>query len=208
MASVLQRIKTRFYYWRFDLRCIALDQILPHQTDLILNLRNWSKDLRAGSILDSIVLASVARCFQPTVCVEIGTGDGRSATIVAANTPPNAMIYTLDSEFPNDPVKGSVFRGLPEAAKIQQFGGYSTSFDFSRWYGITDFVFVDGSHEFDAVLSDSEIAFKLLKPGGIILWHDLNPRCPGVLKALQKCSRSKDVLAINQTDSAYYRAPA
>jgi len=110
MASVLQRIKTRFYYWRFDLRCIALDQILPHQTDLILNLRNWSKDLRAGSILDSIVLASVARCFQPTVCVEIGTGDGRSATIVAANTPPNAMIYTLDSEFPNDPVKGCIPR--------------------------------------------------------------------------------------------------
>jgi hypothetical protein len=34
------------------------------------------------------------------------------------------------------------------------------------------FIFVDGAHSEDYVINDSHIAFKLIKKGGLIVWHD------------------------------------
>jgi len=33
-------------------------------------------------------------------------------------------------------------------------------------------VFVDGAHHYEAVLSDTRQALKMVRPGGAILWHD------------------------------------
>jgi predicted O-methyltransferase YrrM len=39
-----------------------------------------------------------------------------------------------------------------------------------------DAVFIDGDHSFDAVMHDTALAHDLVRPGGIIIWHDyLNP---------------------------------
>jgi hypothetical protein len=35
-----------------------------------------------------------------------------------------------------------------------------------------DLVVVDASHTYAAVFSDSMNAFKMIKPGGVIIWHD------------------------------------
>ena len=35
-----------------------------------------------------------------------------------------------------------------------------------------DFIFIDGSHEFADIAQDTRNAFRLLKPGGVIVWHD------------------------------------
>lgn len=37
-----------------------------------------------------------------------------------------------------------------------------------------DFIYVDGSHEMMDVLTDAVMAFKLLKPGGVMLFDDYN----------------------------------
>ena len=37
-----------------------------------------------------------------------------------------------------------------------------------------DFVFIDGNHKYEAVLSDAQSAFKLLNKGGFILFDDFN----------------------------------
>ena len=48
-------------------------------------------------------------------------------------------------------------------------------------------MFVDGSHSYEYVLSDTEAAWKMVKPGGLILWHDYDSRWwPGVTRALNQ----------------------
>jgi len=47
---------------------------------------------------------------------------------------------------------------------------------------------VDGSHAYDYVVNDTQLALRLLsKRGGTILWHDYDTSCwPGVTKALHE----------------------
>ena len=69
-----------------------------------------------------------------------------------------------------------------------------------------DFVFVDGSHAYEYVLKDSESALKMIKPGGVILFHDYNTSWPGVTKALNELftsnPRFKNLRHISQTSLA------
>ncbi len=51
-----------------------------------------------------------------------------------------------------------------------------------------DFVFIDASHTYEYVLSDSRAALKLLRRGGgtkVILWHDYG-EWEGVTRALDE----------------------
>jgi hypothetical protein len=43
-----------------------------------------------------------------------------------------------------------------------------------------DFIFIDGDHSYEGVENDTLKAFKLLKPGGVIMWHDYAPKSPGL----------------------------
>jgi Methyltransferase domain len=142
------------------------------------------------SLEELFVLVELLRTCQPTTCFEIGTYDGRTALNMAANTPEDAVIYTLDlpreeidsTLFPLDPLdlvvvkketSGARYRGTEWEYKIQQLYGDSAAFDYTPYQGNIDFVFVDGSHTYDYVLSDSRQAMTLLRNGqGIILWHD------------------------------------
>lgn len=54
------------------------------------------------------------------------------------------------------------------------------------WPYEADFVFVDGSHTYEYVMSDSEKALGLLpNDGGVVLWHDYG-EWPGVTRALNE----------------------
>jgi hypothetical protein len=39
-------------------------------------------------------------------------------------------------------------------------------------HGQAGLVFVDGSHAYDYACEDSETAFRLVKSGGLVIWHD------------------------------------
>lgn len=41
-----------------------------------------------------------------------------------------------------------------------------------RLFGLFDFIYVDGSHEIQDVITDACMAFQLLKPGGVMLFDD------------------------------------
>ena len=189
------------------LQTVSLDEVCWNP-NVELKLRKWSQDPGAGGFMDSIVIASVALSKKPRIYFEIGTGDGRSALLVSANTPETTQIFTLDPFFPEDPIKGSVFHGEPEATKIQQFGGYSTTFDFSSWMNGVDLVFVDGSHDYADVVSDTALAFRMIAPGGWILWHDVAMDCPGVVKALEQSEHSRKIRKIAGTRYAIHRSEA
>jgi len=153
------------------------------------------------SLEELFILVELLQTCQPTTCFEIGTYDGRTALNMAANTSDDAVIYTLDlpreqidsTIFPLDPLdldvvkketSGARYHSTEWECKIQQLYGDSAAFDYTPYQGKIDFVFVDGSHTYDYVLSDSRKAISLLRnEKGIILWHDY-PNIYSVLKGI------------------------
>jgi predicted O-methyltransferase YrrM len=160
----------------------------------------------AGNITPTelMIIAAFVKQRQPAMCFEIGTFDGRTTENMAANQPDNGKCYTLDlppdgadkaalplacgdKTYIDKPVSGARISAQAKSSKITQLYGDSGTFDFSPYFGQVDLMFVDGSHSYEYVLSDTEVAWNMVKPGGLILWHDYNSRWwPGVTRALNQ----------------------
>jgi predicted O-methyltransferase YrrM len=153
------------------------------------------------------VIAALVSASQPQIVFEIGTFDGRTSLNMAANAPASARIYTLDLPadqagstilpleineelFINKPSSGGHFTTAPLGKKITQLYGDSRCFDFSPYIDSVDFMFIDGSHSYEYVVSDTKNALKMVRRGGVIIWHDYVPAgftpFPGVPRALKE----------------------
>jgi predicted O-methyltransferase YrrM len=161
--------------------------------------------------------------IAPKTIFEIGTFNGRTTINLAHFSPEDATVYTLD--LPKADIDKAKF-GIEEgdrayvdkntigdryqknAKKITQLYGDSATFDFSPYYGKIDFVFVDGSHSAPYAQSDTEEAFKMVKEGGVILWHDYGV-WRGVTQVLnryyKKDTRFKTIKHIENTCFVYYK---
>ncbi len=176
----------------------------------------------------AILSLLAADCRADSLVFEIGTFDGRTTLNLAFSVPDGCRVLTLDlpadveSALPLDagerhmvdkPVSGARidrYRGThPEVTdRIEQHLGDSARFDFSPWYGCCDLVFVDASHAAPYVLSDSRQAVKLLRPGGMLVWHDYGI-WEGVTQALEELDREEipGIRAIAGTSLACWRKP-
>lgn len=57
-----------------------------------------------------------------------------------------------------------------------------------------DVVYIDGDHSYEGVKSDIEFALSVIKPGGLILMHDvLAPQFPGVRQAFDEIQYPKEI---------------
>ena len=93
--------------------------------------------------------------------------------------------------------------------KVEQLFGDSKELDTTPWAGQCDLVFVDGSHAYSYVMSDSAKALDLVRPGGLVLWHDYaGPlHSPGVYRALNELAQRLPIVRIAGTSLAAYRRP-
>lgn len=160
---------------------------------------------------------------------EIGTFDGRTALNLAAASPPGCTVYTLDlppdmatalplapgeRHMVDKPVSGRRIIScreaeMPFAMKILQLYGDSATFDFSPFENRCGLVFVDGSHARDYVLSDSRAAFRMVREGGVVVWHDYGI-WEDVTQALEELAEQQelDIRCIRGTSLAYWRNSA
>lgn len=158
------------------------------------------------------VLLTILKSRQAQQVFEIGTFDGRTTRNLAANVE-SGRVYTLDlpPDVQMDALKyhlddlesplilrdkvGARYRNTPEASQVVQLLGDSATFDFSPYHGQMDLVFVDGSHAIEYVTADTVNAFKMVKPGGVVVWHDYGHEFPDVPEYLDRLS---------ETNTAYH----
>jgi predicted O-methyltransferase YrrM len=171
-------------------------------------------------------MALITRGLAPKAIFEIGTYRGRTALNFALNSPPDCKVYTLDlpvheresaanrSFAPDASIiknsdTGLYYRDKDCAGKIFQLWGNSREFDFSPYAGAMDIIFVDGAHDFETVISDTRNALKMLRPGGVVLWHDfaLYGDYNDVTRAVVSLVPSDDLFQIANSQLAYYRKP-
>ncbi len=174
------------------------------------------------------ILAVVAR--QASCLFEFGTCTGKTAYLWARNSPPNATVITVTlapddltdahSEAEDHPRDVSyaaresshtkfLYTDSDVAHKVEQVFADSKALDIAPWTGACDVVFVDGSHAYSYVMSDSTKALALLRPGGLALWHDYaGPlHSPGVYRALNELATRLPIVRIAGTSLAAYRKP-
>lgn len=168
-----------------------------------------------------LTLSTLCQCLKPKRVFEIGTFKGSSTLALAANTPEGTEIFTLDLD-PNkrDQIKlplaigelagvsfvvGEHYRGTPFEPKIHPLYGDSASFDFRPYEKGVDLVFIDGNHSYENVKLDSENAFRMLRPGGIIVWDDYSPGWD-VVRYLNEIQKQKTLAQISGTRFAVYMA--
>jgi len=140
------------------------------------------------SPLECAALAALSHLVNATRIFEFGTYKGVSTTQLALNLAPGGMVFTLD--LPEDHPAYSLPIPKPEEQQIAAEGGKgiliprdlldrvtflqsdSATFDESPYAGTMDLVFVDGAHSYEYVKNDTEKGWKMLRPGGILAWHD------------------------------------
>ena len=171
------------------------------------------------------VLAKQASCL-----FEFGTCTGKTAYLWARNSPEHARVVTVT--LAPDQVKHArvevgddardvgyavlesshtkfLYSDTDVAHKVEQVFADSKSLDITPWAGQCDVVFVDGSHAYSYVMSDSAKALELTRNGGLVLWHDYaGPlHSPGVYGALNELAHQMAIVRIAGTSLAAYRKP-
>ncbi|HEV7349493.1 class I SAM-dependent methyltransferase [Telluribacter sp.] len=148
------------------------------------------------------VISNLVKELQPKTIFEIGTFQGRTTLNLALNSGEDTKIVTLDLPEDNlDEAKykveegevryikksrsGERFLEHPLRSKITQVFGDSATFDFSPYRKSMDLIFIDGSHAYDYVVNDTLKALEMVRPGGVILWHDYT-NWEGVRRALNE----------------------
>ena len=179
------------------------------------------------SDVEAWILAVLSK--RARLMFEFGTASGRTAYLWARNSPADARVVTLTLREGDIPIykreQGDAesdirnalgestfttfyYSGTPVEPKVTQLFGDSKDIDESPWAGQCDLVFVDGSHALSYVQSDSRKALHLVRPGGLVIWHDYRgPRLPGVFRALNALARELPLRHVAGTSLVVYRAP-
>lgn len=203
-------------------------------TDLYKQIKSQTIFVRSNVFnMESIVarpnelstLSTLVYQLKPKTIFEIGTYNGFTTLHFAYNAPEDSKIYTLDLppdfevqdkahysyddlmvvELSKKNIANRVYKKDPMGRKIIELFGDSEKFDFSPYYGKMDLIFIDGNHSHQYVKSDTENAFKMLSPNGVILWHDFDYIIHrDVFKFLNNLSKQHKIYSIPRTRFAVY----
>ena len=173
------------------------------------------------TIFELFTLATLTRTMNPSLCLEIGTYDGRSALAIATNCGPQARVVTMNlppdylKEHPNlnhmvdvqlsAKVKsGDRWTGREGCSKIKQIFANSVEFDFAS-VGQPQLIFIDGAHDELTVQSDTDNALRIVdRKNGLLVWHDA--RDYGVRSVLRRLYRQgHPVCIVEHTNMAVLR---
>jgi predicted O-methyltransferase YrrM len=167
-----------------------------------------------------LILCHLTRLFAPQRIFEFGTFDGRTTLHLALNCPDDGAVYTMDvvdgafdfgpdAKYMEEINVGQYFKETAVNSKITRITADSTAFDFSPYAKSMDLIFVDAGHSYDVVMHDSRRAFEMVRPGGVIIWHDYL-MIDDVTRALRDIAKDKPLYQIAGTTLSLWseRIPA
>ncbi len=148
---------------------------LPYAIERVIN----SKPFRSSQLRPEILslLESISAVEPRTVC-ELGCYQGGTLFLFAKVARPDATIFSMDLRFPPERLKAYA-RFASANQSIQFLAGDShtqaTYEKLEQKLGgrMLDVLFIDGDHSYDGVSKDFEMYSKLVRPGGLIAFHDI-----------------------------------
>lgn len=167
-----------------------LATIFPGIEDVDLEVLHPFRRSRGTSLeLDELLaLLAVQRFTRATRVVEVGTFDGNTTLNLAVNAGAEGLVVTLDlppegaatTDYAGTGKPAAFARrqyvGHPAESRIRQVYGDSAVLDWSTFGTTFDLAFLDGDHSSRYVRSDTRKALGVLRPGGLVAWHDYEYR--------------------------------
>jgi len=214
-----------------------VNHIRPHRLFNLVKTASFSERLvrvvlpeqRTPVLLDSAVLLALAKLIRPKKYFEFGTYLGIETLNMAANLPEDSHIYTLDldeeafrnlqQDVHDRPLSLEhfanrdqlAFLNSPYESRITRLLGDSNAFDFARFAGQIDMVYVDGGHDVRTMISDTSNAFAMLRSDRLAcaVWHDYgNAKYPQVEEYLSELSETRAMFHVEESMMAFYLANA
>lgn len=149
----------------------------------------FPKLMAPPTLIESVCLVLLLKKAKASQVFELGTHGGIFITQLALNiadgttlstSPPYDHVTVFDSHRGN--------RAVEEARGSIRFLKEEAAFDETPYLGKMDFVFVDGGHDFESVRTDSERGWRMLRSGGIMVWHDFSILTRDVVRYLLSSS--------------------
>ena len=147
---------------------------------------------------DAFILSQIYRAANIQRHLEIGTWMGFGASVVVKNSAAEVVTinlengemingkpaYKLSDGTPSDTREhvGKIYKDGGYSDRITQIFGDSKILDFAKFSDpLFDSVLIDGGHDSETVINDTNKVINSVKPGGMVIWHDFVPD-PSVLK--------------------------
>ena len=209
------------------IRIISLDKFAgifpkPKKDFFIVAIPLKLEDGYLNSKEELEVIGHLCQLQNPKKIFEIGTFKGLTTLILSMNSRDSAKIFTLD--LPRQSVlktkyqidymnkkyikkRGIVlFEKTSYHEKIRRLYGDSATFNFQKFSGKIDFVFVDGCHTYEYAKNDTNKAFNILSKKGLIVWHDYGSEYwPESNKFFRELGRKKKLFHIKGTQFLVYK---
>jgi precorrin-6B methylase 2 len=153
--------------------------------------------------IELCILAAITKAIAPNQIFEFGTAKGGTTCQFFLNTAANTQIYTLDKGASIS--KESAIQNAFRSNRVHAISADSTKFDFTKFNEQINLIFIDGGHDYETVKSDTRHALKILRPGGIIMWHDYKPDHCGVFNYLNELGTDLNLIHIQGTSFVAYQ---
>ena len=202
------------------IRPLPLARMFPGIEGQCVEVGVIDPDTKHANHVDMLYVCAIARHIRARRIFEFGTYLGRTTYHLALGPDANE-VFTLDLDpstlYPDDLKIGRAVRAVHErglqgyffrdhqcSRRITQLHGDTRTFNYSPYHGRMDFVFVDGGHTYELISNDTKHAFSLLRPGGVIVWHDFAPKGRDVVAFARELSRTRPLFWVSDTSLLVY----
>lgn len=192
----------QMYWFTGTLPRRQLSEVLKGIEDVEVSLpRTFDRKMGTSvSVEEAGHLAAITKKINASKILEIGTYDGNTTLVLAANMASGGQVVTVDlpPDFTLEKRESLAYtnvdlnltkrdhlgrqcRDHQLSERITQVFGDSAAIDWTKLGGPFDLIFIDGCHSEDYVRADSLNALKVLNPGGALVWHDY-----GMIRSVSK----------------------
>lgn len=190
-----------------NIRELYAEEIFKGIGEISLPLNVSNEASHHENHMDMMFVVAAAKLRQSKRIFEFGTYMGRT-TCGFASIAPDVEVFTLNLPPSADPrygpYIGKLIKTSPYRGRVREIHCDSRQFETSTYAKSMDYIFIDADHSYDAVKNDTEKAFEMLSPGGMIVWHDYAPKSPGVYGYLYELSLERPLFRIKNTCLALY----
>jgi predicted O-methyltransferase YrrM len=192
---------------RSNIRELFCAELFEGIGDIALPLSISNEASHHANHMDMLFVVAIAKHRNARRIFEFGTYLGRT-TCGLASIDESVLVHTLNLPVEEDPRYGSYIGQLikksPYQDRIRQLFCDSRKFVTDPYASSMDFIFIDADHSHEGVKNDTEKAFQMLAPGGVVIWHDFAPKSPGVYGYLYELSRERSLFRIRNTCLVIY----
>ncbi len=148
---------------------------------------------------ESLAIAALIKKYQPNRFLEFGVYKGHILELLMANDYKGEYLGIDINKFTPKTTPDFKFKFIWKSSldlKPSDLGEEGLLFDL---------ILIDGAHDYHNVKNDTELAMKVLSPGGIILWDDYKPSTNGVFKYINELKSHKEIFQVEDTSLVIYK---